>query len=67
MPLRYFPVSTPRPSGDQGSRPKPSDVAAGATSCSGVRHTKEYSISLATKGIRADSSRLKARADCQPE
>ena len=66
-PLRYFPDSTPRANGDHGNRPKPSDSAAGASSRSGSRWIMEYSTSLATNGIRADSSSENARADCQPE
>ena len=43
MPPRYLPVSTPRPSGDQGSRPRPSACAAGSTSRSMPRCSSEYS------------------------
>ena len=49
-PWRYLPVSTPRPSGDQGSSPRPSALAAPATSSSASRFSSEYSTSLATSG-----------------
>ena len=43
MPVRYLPVRTPRPSGDHGSTPRPSASAAGSTSCSMPRLSREYS------------------------
>ena len=66
-PWRYLPVSTPRPSGDQGSRPSPSAVAAPATSSSASRLSSEYSTSLATSGTRPADISVAAWADCQPE
>ena len=39
---RYFPVSQPPPSGDQGSRPMPASSAAGTISCSMPRTSRLY-------------------------
>ena len=43
IPLRYLPVSTPCPNGDHGRMPSPSAAAAGTTSASMRRLTREYS------------------------
>ena len=51
-PLRYLPVRTPRPSGDQGSTPMPSAAQAGSTSRSMPRSSSEYSTWAATIGAR---------------
>ena len=67
-PLRYLPVSTPRPSGDHGSTPMPSAAAAGSTSRSMPRSSSEYSIWAATIGARPGNAacHAAARAVCQP-
>ena len=69
MPVRYLPVSTPRPSGDHGSSPMPSANAAGATSRSTPRCTSEYSICTEAIGARPGTARCQeaAAANCQPE
>ena len=46
VPLRYLPVRMPRPSGDQGRMPMPQAAAAGTTSASGERLSREYSTWL---------------------
>ena len=52
VPLRYLPVSTPRPSGDQGRMPRPSAAAAGTTSGSMPRLSREYSTWVEASGAR---------------
>ena len=59
-PWRYLPVSTPRPSGDQGSRPSPSAAQAGSTSRSMPRSSSEYSTWAAT------TARTQHEADSAP-
>ena len=69
MPCRYFPVSTPRPSGDQGSTPSPSASAAGSTSASALRLSREYSTWFEASAARPGTARCQvaAWALCQPE
>ena len=68
MPWRYLPVSTPRPSGDQGSTPSPIASAAGSTSVSARRLTREYSTWFDASVARPGTARCQvaACADCQP-
>ena len=56
-PPRYLPVSTPRPSGDQGSSPTPRASAAGTTSRSTPRCSSEYSTWSLTSGARPGQAR----------
>ena len=69
VPVRYLPVSTPRPSGDQGRMPRPSAAAAGSTSCSMARLSREYSTCVEASGVRPGTARCQvaACAVCQPE
>lgn len=69
VPVRYFPVSTPRPSGDEGSSPTPRSSAAGSTSRSTPRWSNEYSICVQASRVRspgAASCQVAALASCQP-
>ena len=68
-PVRYLPVRTPRPSGDQGSTPRPSAAAQGSTSRSIPRCSREYSICVEISGARPGQARwnVTACAVCQPE
>ena len=68
VPVRYLPVSTPRPSGDQGRTPRPSACAAGTTSCSTWRLSSEYSTWVDASGARPGTARCQvaACAVCQP-
>ena len=56
VPLRYLPVSTPRPNGDHASSPSPSRIAAGTASRSTPRLSSEYStwlLAITTRPGRA--------------
>ena len=68
MPVRYLPVSTPRPSGDQGSTPSPSASQAGSTSRSTCRLSSEYSTWVEASTVRPGTARCQvaACAVCQP-
>ena len=68
MPLRYFPVRTPRPSGDQGSTPIPRASLAGRTSRSMPRCSREYSTCVDTMGARPGTAACQVQAwdVCQP-
>jgi len=63
-----MPVSTPRPRGDQGRIPSPSAWAAGTTSCSTWRLSREYSTWVDASGTRPGTARCQvaACAVCQP-
>ena len=52
VPVRYLPVSTPRPSGDQGRTPSPSAAAAGHDLGSTPRLSREYSTWVEASGAR---------------
>ena len=69
IPPRYLPVRTPRPSGDQGSRPRPRALQAGSTSRSTPRWSREYSIWVLAIGARPGQARchVAACAVCHPE
>lgn len=69
VPLRYFPVRTPRPSGEEGSSPTPRSIAAGSTSRSTPRWSSEYSICVLASGVRPGlaSCQVAALASCQPQ
>ena len=68
VPLRYWPVSTPRPSGDQGKKPSPNARTAGSTSTSARRASSEYSTWALLIGVRPGKARCQvaACAVCQP-
>ena len=69
VPDRYLPVRTPRPSGDHGNTPSPSAAAAGSTSCSTVRLSREYSTWVEASTARPGTARCQvaAWAVCHPE
>src|SRR6185436_2827749 len=69
VPLRYLPVRMPRPSGDQGRMPMPQAAAAGTTSASGERLSREYSTWLVASRPRPGTARCQVapRAVCQPD
>ena len=68
MRERYCPVSTPRPSGDQGNSPSPNAAAAGTSSTSARRASSEYSTwgSSAAPDPGTACCQVAAWAVCQP-
>src|SRR6185312_3678316 len=68
IPVRYLPVSTPRPSGDQGNTDIPASSAAGTTSRSTPRSNSEYSTWVHANGARPGQAACHdaALAVCHP-
>src|SRR5680860_612817 len=68
IPVRYLPVSTPRPSGDHARTPIPNALAAGTTSVSMSRLSSEYSTWVLASTTPSDrfASHAWAYAVCQP-
>src|SRR5712691_8637929 len=65
-PLRYLPVNTPPPSGDQATVPRTKAAAMGSNSRSGVRSTRLYSSCTPASGTQPrHSASVAARATRQ--